>query len=103
MNLNISSYNAICFAASAFEKLNKESNSSSIDYGKQLLYKTYNFAANHTEYSGPQVSSMILKNENDESLYSSHETISINVWEILKFLKLLNSKEDSDSEDIVKI
>ena len=39
------------------------------DYAKQLLYKTYNFASNRTEYSGPQVASMILQNGKDGTYY----------------------------------
>ena len=94
----ISSYNAICFASSAFEKLNNQKSLSTEDYAKQLLYKTYNFAANHTEYSGAQVASMILNNGKDGTHYSSHESETLNVWEILKFLKLLKLNEDSDNE-----
>ena len=103
----ISSYTAISFAASAFEKFNKENNVTSNDYAKQLLYKTYNFASYYTEYSGPQVASMILQNGKDGIYYSSHETISLNVWEILKYLKLLNSNDesdtDNDNEDLVQM
>ena len=46
---------------------------------------------------------MILNNGRDGTYYSSHETININVWEILKFLKILKTDDelvnDSDSED----
>jgi hypothetical protein len=103
----ISSNQAVYFASCAYDKLNIDKNVSSDDYAKQILYKTYNFAANHTEYSGAQKANMILNNGRDGTYYSSHETININVWEILKFLKILKTEDelvnDSDSEELVQM
>jgi hypothetical protein len=103
----ISSYQAIDFATCAYVKTNIDKNVSPDDYAKQILYKTYNFAANLTEYSGAQIANMILNNGRDGTYYSSHETININVWEILKFLKILKTDNelvnDSDSEEFVQM
>jgi hypothetical protein len=99
----ISSYRAVYFAACAYDKINIDKNVSPDDYAKQILYKTYNFAANHTEYSGAQ----ILNHGRDGTYNSSHETVNINVWEILKFLNILKTDDelvnDSDSEELVQM
>jgi hypothetical protein len=103
----ISSYQAVYFASCAYDKMNIDKNLSSDDYAKQILYKTYNFAANHTEYSGAQIANMILNNGRDGTYYSSHDTVNLNVWEILKFFNLLKSDNeldnDSDNEELVQM
>ena len=53
-----------------------ENNLSSDDYAQQILCKTYNFAANHTEYSGGQIANINLNNERDGTYYSSHDTVN---------------------------
>ncbi len=65
--------------------MNIENNLSSDDYAQQILYKTYNFAANHTEYSGGQIADMNLNNGRDGTYYSSLDTVNLNMWKILKF------------------
>jgi hypothetical protein len=46
----ISSYQAIYFATCAYDKIKIDKNVSPDDNSKHILNKTYNFAANHTEY-----------------------------------------------------
>jgi hypothetical protein len=50
---------------------------------------------------------MILNNGRDGTYYSSHDTVNLNVWEILKFFNLLKSDNeldnDSDNEELVQM
>jgi hypothetical protein len=84
----ISSYQAVYFASCAYDKMNIDKTLSSDDYAKQIIYKTYNFAANHTEYSGAQIANMILNNGKDRTYYSSHKFKCVGNFEILKFIKI---------------
>ena len=86
----ISSYNSLLFSLMAFQKIEKYERepTSSNEKTKKLLLACYNAAANHTEYSGALVCNMLMKNGNDGTYYSSHETKVLNLFSFIKELNL---------------
>jgi hypothetical protein len=84
----LSSYNALLYAKMAFERTKKYelTKDSHIENSIKLLNSIYNTAANYTEYSSQQVASMLQKNGQDGTYYSSHETEHLNLYPLLNYI-----------------
>jgi hypothetical protein len=89
-------YDSFLYATLAFKKFDKF-NQNIIDdtsKAKKIISLMYNAAANHTEYSGAQVSSMIRNNGRDGTYYSSHKTVCINLYKLLATLDQQDESND---------
>jgi hypothetical protein len=95
----LSIYNAVALVLLAYQNREKYLTEKTDENYRcmNLLYKAYNSAANTTEYSGPQVASMLLHNGRDGTYYSSHETTCLYLTTFIKLLdkEIINNETEN--------